>query len=228
MRRYTSEAIGTFVLLFAGTGAIVIDGLNDGVITHGGIALAFGLAVLVMIYSIGDVSGAHINPAVTVAFWAAGRLEGRLVAPYVLSQFVGAALASVALLLLFPDAKGLGMTVPSGELLQSFLFEVILSAILMFVILHVSTGSKEKGAMAGIAVGATVALAALFGGPVSGASMNPARSFGPALVELRFAELWIYFVGPVVGMWLAVVACRCTRGDDCCQASSLEVAEDNE
>ncbi len=203
-----AESIGTFALVFAGTGAIVVDDLAGGVVTHVGEALTFGLVIMAMIYAVGAVSGAHFNPAVSLGFWAAGRFPGRKVAPYALSQMAGALLASVLLRLLFPAHAALGATVPAGPIAQSFALEVVLTFFLMFVIINVATGSKEQGIMAGAAIGATVALAALFGGPVSGASMNPARSLAPALVTATFEAQWIYLLAPILGAWAAVGAYR--------------------
>jgi len=214
MRACLAEGIGTFALVFAGTGAIVSNDFSDGVVTHVGIALTFGLVVMAMIQSIGDVSGAHINPAVTIAFWVAGRFPGRRVLPYIGFQVAGAMVASGFLKLLFPDNHLLGSTVPAGPWHQSFVFEVLLTGILMFVILCVSTGSQEKGLMAGITIGAVVALEALFAGPVSGASMNPARSIGPAVLAWRpetLNVLWLYIVAPVLGAVISVPWCRCIQ-----------------
>ena len=216
MKRYLAEAIGTFALVFAGTTAIVVDGLTGGGVTSVGVALTFGLVVMTMIYAVGDVSGAHLNPAVTLGFWVAGRLRVPDLAPYVLSQCAGALVASFTVRTLFPESTGLGATVPAGAVFQSFLLEVLLTALLMFVILGVSTGAKEKGIMAGIAVGGTVALGALVGGPVSGASMNPARSLGPALASGVLEHAWIYLTAPLVGAILAVGACKCVRTRECC------------
>jgi MIP family channel proteins len=168
-----------------------------------------------MIYAVGDVSGAHLNPAVTLGFFAARRLAGKMILPYVLSQLSGALAASLLLRGLFPQHSTLGATAPAGPALQSLIFEIILTALLMFVILNVSVGAKERGITAGIAVGSVIALEALFAGPISGASMNPARSFAPALVSQHLADLWIYLVAPVAGALLAVVGCRCAR-KDCC------------
>jgi MIP family channel proteins len=211
MRKLAAEALGTFALVFAGTGAIVIDEVTHGAVTHVGIALTFGLIVLAMIYAVGDVSGAHLNPAVTIGFFAARRLGGRWVVPYLLSQCVGAILASLVLRFMFPTNDTLGATVPAGSALQSFILEFILTFLLMFVILSVSTGSKEKGVLAGVAVGSVIALEALFAGPISGASMNPARSLAPALVSLRFDSLWLYLIAPVLGSSFGVLACKCVH-----------------
>jgi len=220
MRRMAAEAFGTFALVFAGTGAIVVNETSGGAITHAGIAITFGLIVLAMIYAIGDVSGCHLNPAVTMGFYAARRFEGRMVAPYLLSQCVGAILASITLRLMFPASSTLGATSPAGGATQSFIMEFLLTLILMFVILSVSIGSKEKGILAGVAIGAVIALEAMFAGPVSGASMNPARSFAPALVSMRFDSLWIYLVAPIMGAVASVAVCRCIQSPRCCCQTS--------
>jgi aquaporin Z len=204
MRRGLAEFLGTFTLVFAGTGAIVVNQVQSGVVTHPGIAAVFGLVVMAMIYTLGDVSGAHLNPAVTLAFTAAGRFPGRQVPVYLGAQCLGAIAASALLAYLFPEAKTLGATLPAGSAVQSFTFEVILTLILMLVILQVSTGAREKGITAGLAIGATVGLEALFAGPICGASMNPARSLGPALVSGRLVEVWIYLIAPTLGALLAI------------------------
>jgi aquaporin Z len=216
MRKLAAEVLGTFALVFAGTGAIVINDVTGGAVSHVGIALTFGLVVLAMIYAVGDVSGAHLNPALTLGFFAARRFEGRWVAPYIASQCVGAVLASAALRLMFPANATLGATRPAGDALQSFVLELILTLLLMFVILSVSAGSKEKGVLAGVAVGSVIALEALFAGPISGASMNPARSLSPALVSLRLDGLWVYLTAPVLGACAGVLACRCVQDPGCC------------
>jgi aquaporin Z len=207
MRNLLSEFLGTFALVFAGTGAIVINQASGGAITHPGIALTFGLVVLAMIYCFGDVSGAHLNPAVTTAFAAAGRFPWSAVPGYVLSQVAGAISASALLHLLFPLDPHLGATIPAGSAVQSLILEIVLTFFLMLVILSVSTGAKEKGITAGIAIGAVIALEAMFAGPICGASMNPARSLAPALVSGQMEPLWLYLVGPLLGALLAVPAC---------------------
>ena len=216
MRKCFAEFFGTFALVFAGTGAIVINSASGGVITHAGIALTFGLIVLAMIYTVGDISGAHLNPAVTLGFFAAGRFPAREVAPYVTSQFLGGISASLLLHFLFPQDRTLGITLPAGGVMQSFVLEAALTFLLMWVILSVSTGADEKGIKAGIAVGSIIALEAMFAGPITGASMNPARSLGPALVSLHFEGLWIYLASTVLGALLAVPVCRLIRGAECC------------
>lgn len=207
-RRLAAELFGAYALVFAGTGAIVINDVSGGAVSHVGIALTFGLIVLAMIYTLGDVSGCHLNPAVTLGFFVAKRFEGKWVFPYVASQLAGAMLASLTLKAMFPDQLSLGATVPSGGWFQSFAMELILTLILMVVVLSVSSGSKEKGMLAGVAVGAVIALEALFAGPISGASMNPVRSLAPALVSMRFEHQWIYLVAPLVGACLGVAVYR--------------------
>ncbi len=216
MQKLFAEALGTFALVFAGTTAIVVDQVSDGVVSHVGVALTFGLVVAAMIYAVGDISGAHLNPAVTLGFWIARRFPRADVAPYLASQCAGALLASSLVRGIFGSETGLGATLPAGSAGQSLLLEVVISILLVFTILSVATGAKEKGITAGLAIGAVVALGALCAGPISGASMNPARSLGPALVGGELRHLWVYLVGPVVGSCLAVLACRCARGPDCC------------
>ena len=224
MNKLLSEFIGTFALVFAGTGAIIINDLTGGAISHAGVALVFGLVVLSMIYALGDISGAHLNPAVTLGFFVARRFEARDVLPYIFSQTLGALTASIVLHLLFPDHQTLGGTFPAGSAVQSFVLEIILTAMLMFVILSVSLGAGEKGMTAGIAVGAVVALEAMFAGPVSGASMNPARSLAPALVSGHLESLWVYLTAPAAGAAVAVFACRCVREPGCCTGYQKEVS----
>ena len=216
-KKYLSEFIGTFVLVFAGTSAIVVNDLSGGVITHFGIAMVFGLVVASMIYTFGDISGAHINPAVTIAFWYAKRFPGHAVLPYIASQVLGAIAASILVYILFLNHSTYGSTLPSGTLLQSFIMEVVLTFILMLTIINVATGAKEKGITAGLAIGSVVAMEALFAGPISGASMNPARSIGPAFLSGDIKELWLYIIAPVAGALLAIICCRCTREANCCK-----------
>ena len=205
MRKYYAEILGTFALVFCGTGAIIINQESHGAITHPGIALTFGLIVMVMIYAVGPISGAHLNPAVTIAFTLAKRFPLTQVVPYIVSQAIGAFVASLTLKLLFNTSEFLGATMPAGPELQSFVLEVILSFLLMFVIINVATGSKEQGMFAGLAIGATVLLEALFAGPICGASMNPIRSISPALVSGHTEHLWIYIIAPTIGASLAIL-----------------------
>src|SRR5258708_2547714 len=211
LKKTFAEFLGTFALVFAGTGAIVMNEVSGGAITHVGIALTFGLVVMAMIYTVGDISGAHLNPAVTVGFWAARRLPGRTIAPYLLGQLAGALTASALLRVLFPQNSLLGATIPAGSELQSFILECVLTFLLMLTILNVSTGAKEKGITAGIAVGSVICLEAMFAGPISGASMNPARSFAPALVSTHFEHLWLYLIASPLVARTAMFACPCIR-----------------
>jgi len=198
-RKYLAEGIGTFCLVFAGTGAVIVNQLTGGQVTIVGIGLVFGLVVLAMIYALGHISGAHLNPAVTLGFWSAGRMGTKEVPAYVLAQCSGAIAASLTLCVLFPGQTNLGVTLPSGPLVQSLVLEFVLTFILMFVIMGVATDDRAQGMMAGVAVGAIIALEAIFGGPISGASMNPARSFGPALISGNFNHHWIYWLAPILG-----------------------------
>jgi MIP family channel proteins len=215
MGRYFAEALGTFAMVFAGCGAIVVNDAT-GALGHAGVSLVFGLIVMAMIYAVGNISGAHLNPAVSVGFFAARRLRATEAAGYVSSQCAGAVLAALLLRITFAGDGTLGATAPTGGIAAAVTVEVVLTFLLMFVILNVSTGHFEKGVMAGVAVGGTVALGALMGGPVSGASMNPARSLGPALLSGQLAHLWIYLAAPVVGALLAVPTCRLIQGPGCC------------
>jgi aquaporin Z len=189
MKKYAAELIGTFALVFAGTGSIIIDEVSRGSVSRVGVALTFGLIVLAMIYTLGEIPGAHLNPAVTIGFWTSRRFATREVLPYIASQCAGALAASALLRLLFPENRLLGSTQPAGPAAQSFVLELLLTAILMFVILGVSTGAREKGITAGIVVGAVIGLEAMFAGPICGASMNPARSLAPALVSSHLVNL---------------------------------------
>jgi aquaporin NIP len=223
MKRLAAEVFGTFCVVFAGTGAIVINDASGGAVSHVGIALTFGLVVMAMIYALGDVSGAHLNPAVTLGFVAARRFAPRPAVGYILSQIAGALLASILLRLLFPAHETLGATLPAGPAWQSFVLEIFLTWILMFVILSVSVGAKEKGILAGVAIGGVIAFEALFAGPICGASMNPARSLAPALVSGQLQHLWVYIFAPVIGSSLAIIACRCIQERPCCCAPTEEI-----
>jgi len=211
MRRYLAEAIGTFALVFCGTGAIIVNQQTGGIIGHAGIAATFGLIVTAMIYTFGSVSGAHFNPAVTIAFSVAKLFRWKEVPAYIAAQLAGAFLASLLLKVLFPANDTLGATLPAGSQMQSFILEVVLTFFLMLVILFTSQGSKEVGVMAGIAIGATVALEAMFAGPICGASMNPARSLAPAVVSGQVQALWLYTTAPIIGAALATTVWRGIR-----------------
>ena len=215
-KRFISEIIGTFALVFCGTGAMVINDFTGGTVTHVGVAITFGLIVMGMIYAFGDISGAHMNPAVTIGFAYAKKFPWKEVPAYVLAQLIGAFLASGILLYLFPESQTLGATLPGLSALKVFIFEIILSFFLMVVIINVSTGSKEIGVVAGIAIGSVVLLEAMFAGPITGASMNPARSIAPAEVSGNIADLWIYIFAPIIGCVLAVVSCKLVKDEQCC------------
>lgn len=204
MKNYIAELIGTFALIFCGTGAMVINAETGGVITHAGVAATWGLIVAAMIYTVGDISGAHLNPAVTVAFWAAKVFPAKEILPYILSQSIGAFLASSTLHFLFPSNDTLGSTLPSGTASQAFILELILMFLLMFTIIHLAKGSKEQGMFAGIAIGSVVLLEAMFAGPICGASMNPIRSLSPAILSGHTEHLWVYIIAPFLGALMAV------------------------
>jgi aquaporin NIP len=204
MKKYVAEFIGTFALVFCGTGAIIIDEESKGAVTHVGIAITFGLIVMSMIYALGNISGAHLNPAVSIAFALARKFAVKQLFPYIISQVAGAVLASFILQYLFPANELLGTTVPSGSDMQSFILEFLLTFFLMLVIINVAQGSKEQGMFAGMAIGSVVLLEAMFAGPVSGASMNPVRSLAPALVSGHTEHLWVYLTATIAGACLAI------------------------
>lgn len=214
IRKYISEFIGTFFLVFVGCGAMVINNHVGGAITHVGVAMSWGLIIMILIYAIGDVSGAHMNPAVTIGFVVAKRFSIKEALPYIIAQLIGALVASFSLKYLFPLDETLGASLPSGTWQQSFIFETILTFLLMFVILNVSTGAKEKGIMAGAAIGATVGMEAMFAGPICGASMNPARSIGPAIASGHTEYLWAYIVATILGAILAVLVFKIIRKEE--------------
>jgi len=209
--RYAAEFIGTFALVFAGPGAAVIDAYTHGGVTPVGIGLTFGLVVGVMIYSIGHISGAHINPAVTLAFAVMRHFPKRDVPGYILAQLCGAAAASLLTRSLYGDTAHLGATLPSHGAGQAVALETALTFFLMFVIMAVATDVRAVGEAAALAIGGYVALAATFAGPIAGASMNPARSFGPALVSNDWTAWWVYWIGPIVGALLGALAYQLVR-----------------
>jgi MIP family channel proteins len=211
---YLAEVIGTFGLVFAGCGAIMIDTISKGQVTHVGVGLVFGLIITVMIYSLGHVSGAHFNPAVTLGFVLARHFPLRRLAGYWLAQLLGAILAAFCLRLLFGNVAHLGATLPSGGAWQSFGLEVILTFFLMFVIMAMATDTRAVGQAAALAIGSTVALEALFAGPICGASMNPARSLGPALVSGIWTDQWVYLVAPLIGAVAGALVYRLLREAD--------------
>ena len=212
-RRAAAEALAAFALVFAGCGAIVADARYDGALGAVGVSLVFGLVVMAMIYATGHLSGAHINPAVTIAFTLTRHFRARHAVAYVAAQLFGAVTAALVLLAVWPDQPAdLGATVPSVGAGSAFVYEFVLTAFLMFVIMAVATDTRAVGAAAAIAIGGTVGLDALFGGPVTGASMNPARSFGPALVAGQWSEFWVYLAGPILGAAAGAFAYQLVRG----------------
>lgn len=205
MRKYLAEIIGTFSMMFCGTGATIINQESGGAITHVGVAITFGLIIFAMIYAFGSISGAHFNPAVTIGFWMAKSFPGKEILPYIFSQAIGAFLASTVLYILFPHNLLLGSTLPSGSEMQTFILELILTFILMLVILQVAKGDTQQGMFAGFAIGSVVLLEAMFAGPICGASMNPIRSMAPAIISDHTEHLWIYMTAPLLGVVLAVL-----------------------
>ena len=216
MKKYISEFIGTFSLIFCGTGAMTVNEVTGGSVTHVGIAITWGLIVMAMIYAFGETSGAHFNPAVTIAFAYAKKFSWKQVPKYIIAQILGAFAASLVLWFLFPTSEFLGSTIPTVDIWRAFVMELLLTFFLMVVIINVSTGSKEIGVVAGIAIGAVVLLEAMFAGPITNASMNPARSLAPNIVSGNMKGLWLYIVAPILGALLAVVSCKLVKDDNCC------------
>lgn len=218
MRKEIAELIGTFTMVFCGCGAMTINEITVGSITHVGVATTWGLVVMAMIYAFGEISGAHFNPAVTVAFAFAKKFEWKNVPKYILFQTAGAFLAIAILWILFPESNSYGHTYPAEGFApyKAFIFELLLTFFLMVVIINVSTGSKEIGTMAAIAVGAVILLEAMFAGPMTKASMNPARSIAPAIVSGNLQHLWLYITAPFIGALLAVSSCKLVKDDNCC------------
>ena len=216
MKNYISEFIGTFAMIFCGTGAMNINETTGGDVTHVGIGITWGLIVMAMIYAFGEISGAHFNPAVSIAFAYAKKFSWKEVPKYIFFQVAGAFAASLLLMWLFPKSELLGATIPTVDVWRAFVLELILTFFLMVVIINVSTGSKEVGMMAGIAIGSVVLLEALFAGPITNASMNPARSLAPNIVSGNIKGLWLYILAPIIGALLAVVSCKFVKHENCC------------
>ena len=216
MKNYISEFIGTFAMIFCGTGAMTINEITGGDVTHVGIGITWGLIVMAMIYAFGEISGAHFNPAVSIAFAYAKKFSWKEVPKYIFFQVAGAFAASLLLMWLFPKSELLGATIPTVDVWRAFVLELILTFFLMVVIINGSTGSKEVGMMAGIAIGSVVLLEALFAGPITNASMNPARSLAPNIVSGNIKGLWLYILAPIIGALLAVVSCKFVKHENCC------------
>ncbi|MBA2765181.1 MAG: MIP family channel protein [Thermoleophilaceae bacterium] len=211
-RRASAEGLAAFALVFAGCGAIITEA-ETGALGAVGVALVFGLVIMVMVYATGHLSGAHINPAVTIAFTLSRHFSPRDALAYIGAQFAGATAAALVLCLIWPaKPAALGATIPAIELGAALAYEAVMTAILMFVILAVATDVRAVGTGAAIAIGGTIGLDALFGGPLTGASMNPARSFGPALLSGQWQDFWIYIVGPLAGAALGALAYQFVRG----------------
>ncbi|TYA78415.1 MIP/aquaporin family protein [Seonamhaeicola marinus] len=217
-KKYIAEIIGTFALIFCGCGAMTVNEITNGAISHAGVAATWGLIVMGMIYAFGEISGAHFNPAVTIGFAFAKKFEWKEVPKYISAQLVGAILASFLLWFLFPESQFLGETTPAEGFpaYKAAILEFLLTFFLMVTIINVSTGSKEIGTMAAIAVGGIILLEAMFAGPMTKASMNPARSIAPALFTGNFEHLWLYIVAPVLGAITAVSTCKLVKDDQCC------------
>jgi len=218
MKKYYAEIIGTFGMVFCGCGAMTVNEITNGSVTHVGIAITWGLIVMAMIYAFGETSGAHFNPAVTIGFAFAKKFSWKQVPKYILSQVIGSFLAIVLLWFLFPESESFGHTYPAEgfEPYKAFVLELILTFFLMVVIINVSTGSKEIGTMAGIAIGGVILLEAMLAGPMTKASMNPARSLAPALISGNLQHLWLYLTAPFIGACLAVMSCKLIKDDNCC------------
>jgi aquaporin NIP len=212
-RRALMEAIGTFALVTAGCGAIIANTTHAGSLGGVGVSLVFGLAIMVMIYAGGHLSGAHYNPSVTIAFTLARHFPIGDALAYIAAQLMGATAAALLLLAAWTGKPAhLGATLPSVGSGTALAYEIVLTALLMFVITAVATDTRAVGAAAAIAIGGTVGLDALFAGPITGASMNPARSFGPALVSGTWSSFWVYAIGPVIGAAVGVFAYELVRG----------------
>ena len=218
MKKYIAESVGTFAMIFCGCGAMTINEITNGSITHVGIAITWGLIVMAMIYAFGEISGAHFNPAVTIGFAYAKKFAWKEVPKYIIAQAIGAFIACFLLWFLFPESQTLGSTFPAEGFLpyRAFVLELILTFFLMIVIINVSTGSKEVGTMAGIAVGGIILLEAMFAGPMTKASMNPIRSLAPAVVSGNIQHLWLYLTAPFIGAIIAIATCKLVRDDNCC------------
>ncbi len=218
MKQYIAETIGTFALIFCGCGAMTINEITNGSISHVGVAMTWGLIVMAMIYAFGDISGAHFNPAVTIGFAFAKKFPWKKVASYITAQAVGAIFAVFLLWFLFPESQSLGETLPAEGFpaYKAAILEFLLTFFLMVVIINVSTGSKEIGTMAAIAVGGLILLEALFAGPMTKASMNPIRSIAPALFTGNFQHLWVYIAAPILGAITAVSSCKLVKEEQCC------------
>lgn len=211
LKKNAAEVLGTYSLVLFGCGAMVANTVYGGALTHLGVNIVFGLIIMIMIYSLGDISGAHMNPAVTIAFYVDNQLDTKTTLNYIVSQFIGALLGALTLKVLFPTAILFGNTIPSGSHSQTFIVEFIFSFLLFMLIKNVSEGPKETGIMAGIAIGGFITIAGMIGGPIGGNSLNPARTLGPAIVSMNFNGLYLYMIAPILGTVTASKASRIFR-----------------
>ncbi len=218
MKKYYAETLGTFAMVFCGCGAMTINEITNGSISHVGVAITWGLIVMAMIYAFGEISGAHFNPAVSIGFAFAKKFSWKEVPKYIIAQFIGAFFAIFILWFLFPESQFLGETTPADGFIayKAAILEFLLTFFLMVVIINVSSGSKETGTMAAIAVGGVILLEAMFAGPMTKASMNPIRSIAPAIFTGNFQYLWLYITAPILGAIAAVSSCKLVKDDNCC------------
>lgn len=206
--QWIAEFLGTFTMVFCGTAAMAVNDVTQGGVGHIGIAITWGLIVMAMIFAFGNISGAHFNPAVTIAFAFANKFSWKHVPAYIFIQILAALVASLMVDYLFPASETLGATIPTVDYTRAFILEFLLTFFLMITIINVSTGSKEEGVIAGIAIGGVILLEAMFAGPITNASMNPARSIGPALVSGYTDPLWLYIIAPILGAVFGVISCK--------------------
>nr|AAL05942.1 early embryogenesis aquaglyceroporin [Pinus taeda] len=211
VRKVVAEFIGTFFLIFVGCGSVVVDKISNGSITHLGVSLVWGMAAMIVIYSIGHISGAHLNPAVTLALAAVKRFPWVQVPGYIVAQVFGSISAGFLLRFMFGEVAFMGATVPSGSEMQSFALEIITTSLLVFVVSAVATDTKAVGELGGLAIGATIAMNVAISGPISGASMNPARTIGSAVAGNKYTSIWVYMVGPVIGALMGAMSYNMIR-----------------
>jgi len=214
VRKVVAEIIGTFFMIFAGCGSVVIDKKTNGSITHLGVSLAWGMVVMIVIYTLGHISGAHLNPSVTLAYAVVRRFPWNQVPAYMGAQVFGSIAAGFVLRLMFGEVAHIAATVPTGSAMQSFVLEILITFFLMFVVSAVATDTKAIGELAGLAVGTTVAMNVIFAGPISGASMNPARTIGSAVAGNKYTNIWVYMVAPPVGAVMGAMAYNMIRLTD--------------
>ena len=221
MKKLFAEFLGTFTMVFCGCGAMTIDEITGGAVSHVGVAITWGLIVVAMIYAFGEISGAHFNPAVTIGFAVAKKFSWKDVPSYILFQIIGAFFAIGILWVLFPESQSFGHTYPADgfEPYKAFILELLLTFFLMLTIINIVNGSKINAPVAGLVIGFVILLEAMFAGPMTKASMNPARSVAPAVISWQLKHLWLYIIAPIFGAILAVFSCRLVKDKDCCNES---------